>query len=103
MRRMVAFGLIAAIHFVLTVVLVIFTFGAGMARFDTPDGPDWKETVASSLANVLAFPVLPLFDQSFLRFPGLSGYVPFAANSMVWAGAILTLWRWRRRLSGRSR
>lgn len=37
MRRMVAFGLIAAIHFVLTVVLAIFTFGAGMARFDAPD------------------------------------------------------------------
>jgi hypothetical protein len=58
MRRMVAFGLIAASHFVLTIVLVIFTFGAGMARFNTPDGPRSTETVASSVVDVLAFPVL---------------------------------------------
>jgi hypothetical protein len=45
---MVAFGLTAASHFVLTVVLVIVTFASGMARFDTLDGPRWTETVASS-------------------------------------------------------
>jgi hypothetical protein len=57
---------------VLTVVLVIFTFGAGMARFDTLGGPSSTETVASSLANVLAFPILHLLDrQSAVRFPGL--------------------------------
>jgi hypothetical protein len=73
MQRMVAFGLIAAIYFVLTIVLVIFTFGSGMARFDTPDGPHWTETVASSVVDVLAFPVLPLLDRPSLRFPGLWG------------------------------
>ena len=103
MRRMVAFGLIAAIHFVLTVVLVIFTFGSGMARFDTPDGPHWTETVASSVVDVLVFPVLPLIDRPSLRFPGLWGYVPFMVNSVVWSGAIITIWRLRHRLSGRFR
>ena len=103
MRRMVAFGLIAAGHFVLTVFLVIFTFGAGMARFDTLDGHHWTETVASSVVKVLAFPLLLLLDhQSFMRFPRLWGYIPFAANSLIWAGAIVALWRLRRRVPGRS-
>jgi hypothetical protein len=103
MRRMVAFGLIAASHFALTIVLVIFTFGAGMARFDTLDGSHWTETLASSVVDVLVFPVLPLLDRPSLRFPGLSGYVPFIVNSVVWAGAIITIWRLRHRLSGRFR
>ena len=103
MRRMVAFGLIAGIHFVLTLVLVIFTFGAGMARFDMPDRPHWTETVASSVVDVLVFPVLPLLDHPSLRFPGLWGYVPFIVNSVVWAGVISTIWRLRHRLSGRFR
>ena len=103
MRRLLAFGLIAGAHFVLTIMLVIFTFGAGMARFDTPDPPRWTETAASSVVNVLAFPVLPLLDrQSFLRFPRLWGYVPFAANSAIWAWTIVTLWRLRRPVAGRS-
>jgi hypothetical protein len=68
-----------------------------MARFDTLGGPSSTETVASSLANVLAFPILHLLDrQSAVRFPGLWGYVPFAANSVLWAGVIVRLWRLRR-------
>jgi hypothetical protein len=101
MRRMVAFGLIAASHFVLTIVLVIFTFGAGMARFDAADSPRWRETVASSAVDVLAFPVLPLLDRPSLRFPGVWGYVPFVVNSVVWAKAVRTIWRLRHRLSDR--
>jgi hypothetical protein len=101
MRRMVAFGLIAASHFVLIIVLVIFTFGAGVARFDAPDGPRWTETLTSSVVDVLAFPLLPLLGRPSLRFPGLWGYVPFIVNSVVWAGAISTIWRLRHRLSDR--
>ena len=56
MRRMVVFGLIAAIHFVLTVVLVIFTFGAGMALFDSPT-PPLDGNRGSSVVDVLVFPV----------------------------------------------
>lgn len=103
MRRLPAFGVIAVVHFVLTIVLVFVTFGAGMARFDKPDAPHWTETAASSVVNVLAFPVMALLDrQSFLRFPRLWGYVPFAVNSMVWAWAVVTVWGLRRHVPGRS-
>ena len=101
MRSIPIFALIAIGHFVLTIVLVIFTFGAGMSRFDTLDGPDWTETVASTVVNVLAFPILHLLDrQSVLRFPGLWGYVPFAANTLSWTWVIVTFWRLRGRVSG---
>jgi hypothetical protein len=101
MRQIVVFALIAAGHLVLSVALVFCTFGAGMARFDTLDGPNWTERAASPSVAVLAFPVLHLLDrQSDLRFPGLTDYVPTAANSLLWAWVIVALPR--RRVFGRS-
>jgi hypothetical protein len=103
MRQIVLIAFIAVGHFFLSVVLVLFTFGAGMARFDTLDGPDWTERAAFLAIDVPAFPVLHLLDrQSVVRFPGLWGCVPFAANSLLSAGAIVRVWRLLRRVSGQS-
>jgi len=92
MGRPLLFGLLTAAHLVLTVGLLLFVFGAGMSRFDSGGQPGWFEAACGRLLSVLGFPVLTLADGLGLRAPGWWGYVPFVANSAVWAaGALLVL------------
>jgi hypothetical protein len=90
MRRPLLFGLLTAAHLAATVSLLLFVFGAGMARFDTGDQPGWFEAACGQLLNLLMFPLSMLLDRSMgQRFPGLWGYVPFVGNSALWAAAVL--------------
>ena len=97
MRDVTLFAVVTATHLVASVGLVIYTFTAGMARFDSGATAGWAETVAGWLSSVLSFPLVTLLQQvPLLRLPGLVGYVPFAANAALW-GAAVVAWRRRRR------
>jgi len=86
---------------VLTVIVTVFVFGAGMSRFDTGDPAPPGVQVASALAGALAYPLVPLVVQLPLTmqpsgFPG--EHLVFLANGLVWAAGILALRRlWFRR------
>ena len=60
-----------------------------MSRFDTGGQAGWLEAVGGRLLSVLGFPMLTLVEGMGLRVPGLWGYVPFVANSALWAAAAL--------------
>ena len=90
MRHTRFFCLLTAVHLAATVGLLLFVFGAGMSRFDTGGEASWFEALCGRALSVLGFPLLTLVDNRMgQRFPGLWGYVPFAANSALWAAAIL--------------
>jgi hypothetical protein len=91
MGRPRLFGLLTAAHLVVTVGLLLFVFGAGMSRFDSGGQPGWFEAACGLLLSVLGFPMLTLVDGMGLRVPGLWGYVPFVANSALWAAAALVV------------
>ena len=92
MRRPLLFGLLTAAHLALTVSLLLYVFGSGMARFDTGGQPGWFEAACGRLLTGLGFPLLTLMeDKVGQSFPGLWGYVPFVANSALWAAATLGL------------
>ena len=92
MRRPLFFGLLTAAHLALTISLLLYVFGSGMARFDTGGQPGWFETACGWLLTALAFPVLTLIKGNVgLSFPGRWGYVPFVANGALWAAAALGL------------
>jgi hypothetical protein len=97
LRTWILFALITSAHLIATVGLLIYVFGAGMTRFDTLSERTWMETAAALLLNVLAFPLLTWLGRWPLRLRGLWGYAPFAANSAVWALAILAVFRAGRR------
>ncbi|MCA1562966.1 MAG: hypothetical protein LC804_22795 [Acidobacteria bacterium] len=95
---MILFVLVASAHLIATVGLLVYTFGAGMARFDIPAERPWIEAAAAVLLNVLAFPLLPWLSRlPALRLPGLWGYLPLVANSALWALVILVVFRMGRR------
>jgi hypothetical protein len=62
MRRPLLFVLLTAAHLALTVALLLFVFGGGMARFDTGGQPGWFEAACGRLLSVLAFPLLTLVE-----------------------------------------
>jgi hypothetical protein len=97
MRHARLFCLLTAVHLAVTISLLLFVFGAGMSRFDTGGEASWFEALCGRALNVLGFPLLTLVDNRMgQRFPGLWGYVPFAANSALWAAATLggvRIWR----------
>jgi hypothetical protein len=102
MRRTALFTLLGAVHFAATVGLLLFVFGAGMSRFDTGAEPGWLEAACRHLLSALGFPVLTLLGgRTSVRFPGLWGYVPFVANSVLWSVALLSVAESVRRLRTR--
>jgi hypothetical protein len=99
-RALVVAG-VAIAHALLTVALVVYVFGAGMARFDTGGEPSFVERVASTAAGVLGF---PLVTAAVALFPGPRwphgfpyDHLLFLANGLVWALGIVALWDLARR------
>jgi hypothetical protein len=97
MRDITLFAVVTATHLVASVGLMIYTFTAGMARFDSGTPAGAAETIAGWLSAVLSFPLVALLRQlPLLRPAGLLGYTPFAANAALWGMAVVA-WRRRRR------
>ena len=95
MRRALLFTSITAVHCLITILLLAYTFGAGMSRFDTGVPASARERIAATLLEVCGFPLLTVLfgmtPQSW--FSGLFGYLPFLANSALWAYVILAVRR----------
>ena len=93
-RELLLFGVVAILHFVVTIGLVLHVFGSGMARFDTGDPPRLTEQIADWALIVLGAPVLTVLDAvPGSWFPRLWGYLPFAANALIWGGAAVAVSR----------
>src|SRR5687767_14704904 len=103
MRDAILFASVTGVHFLCSVTLLLYVFGADMARFDSGLPGSAAETVAGWVLAVLSFPVLILLERlSAVRFPGLWGYIPFAVNASVWGlAAVLARRRLRVRASRR--
>jgi hypothetical protein len=104
MRDVILFACVTGIHFGSTVGLVVYVFGAGMARFDSgvPGGPG--ETLARWLLTALSIPLLTVLARlPLLSFSGLWGYIPFLANASLWGLAVVAARRRLRVLASRRR
>ena len=89
MMKLLTVMLITVIHFITAFGLSMYTFSAGMSRFDTNREAATIEVLAKAISAVLLCPVfLPM--ASFMGkagarlFPGMLGYIPMFANSLVW-------------------
>jgi hypothetical protein len=101
MRTVTTLGVFTFCHLAATVSLQALTFASGMARFDSgqPAGP--IERGASAVLSLLSFPLLRRLIRGRSPVPwysdGALGYIAFALNSLLWAGAILgCVWLYRR-------
>ena len=89
MKKLFIILILAACHFVLSLVALFVTFGISMSRFDTGDPPSASETVIEWVADVLHFPLVPLAEASPVRFSSTwAEYMPFILNSLLWGAVI---------------
>jgi hypothetical protein len=103
MRDVILFAFVAGLHFLTSVCLLVYSFGAGMARFDSGAPAGLAETLAGWLLALLSVPLLTVLERlSELQFPGLLGYIPFAVNASLWGIAVVAARRcWRNQPSRR--
>ena len=94
------------VHATLSVGVFLMCFSQSMARLDTGESAKVFEHLACGVAAVLLSPIGTLIVRwkfASTLFPGLLGYLPVLANSLLWAvaGRVLILgWRRRHKSSG---
>ena len=77
-----------AVHSLVSVWLSVVAFGQGMARLDTGAEPTFVERAVDFLSDLVLSPLFTLATKSTVigaALPGLLGYVPVLANSVLWA------------------
>jgi len=82
-----------AVHGALSAWLLVLAFSQGMDRFESGKPPTFAERAIEMLSDLLLSPVFKLTVKSRLLsglLPGLLGWLPVLANSVVWA--FLTWW-----------
>src|SRR5687768_5721589 len=78
------------IHATSSVGAFLACFSQSMGRFDTGGPATAFENVACTTAAVLLSPIATLmvrWEFAPIFFPGLLGYIPVLANSLLWAVA----------------
>lgn len=92
MKRFVAILGLAALHFVVTLSLLVVSLGLGFARFDaeTWTPPSVGERVVDALAEALMFPAYQLHELLPGPWAGLLEFPLLLANSLLW-GAVFYL------------
>jgi len=83
----------AVLHCITSLWLFFLDFGRALSHIDSPRTPTLGERVVSGPSTLLLSPIVPLAASSkqiSSLFPGLLGYVPWVANSVLWA--FLTWW-----------
>lgn len=87
-RSAVVLGL-AVLHFCLMLSAFVVSFGLVLARFDSGAPPAAGEWLLNAAIGVLSFPVVYLaLQHSPAWLEGPVEYLPFALNSLLWAGAL---------------
>jgi hypothetical protein len=103
-RAVILFACVTAIHLVSTIGLMLYVFGAGMARFDSGVPRGWTETLAGWLLTALSVPLLTVLARlPILGGSGLWGYISFLANASLWGLAVVAARRRLRALASRRR
>ena len=85
-RGRTTFLVVFPVHLAVTVFCLVRSFGLSMSRFDSGQPATRSEKLLTFASETLSFPLGHLakgIDPEFL--PGLVGWLPFIANSALWA------------------
>ena len=94
LRAVTLFLAVTALHLLLSIALIVYIFGTGMARFDTGVPAGALEQFASGMFAILRLPLLSLLERMpGARSSGLRSYLPFLGNAACW-GAVVVAIRW---------
>ena len=89
MKKFAIMGLIALIHFAVSVAIIAISMSAAPALNPTQMNVGFRVLVA--VIRILHFPIISLSWYSRQWFPGSWIYVPMLINSFIWAAGIYAL------------
>ena len=88
--------LFASIHFLLHLILFMYSFSSSMRQFDSDEAATFIEKICQFSASILQFPIVTTFLA--IRPPGplppVLQHAPFILNSGLWG---VVLWLFLRR------
>lgn len=89
---------IAAVHFVVSLALLMLSFSDSMARFDTGEPRSMMGSVIYYTSELLAFPIVKFVEHTGLQFHStIAQYIPFLVNSLIWGWFVVFILRRLRR------
>ena len=89
---------IAAVHFVVSLALLMLSFSDSMARFDTGEPRSVMGSVIYYMSELLAFSIVKIVEHTGLQFHStITQYIPFMVNSLVWGWFVVFILRRLRR------
>lgn len=96
-KKIIFVGTITIAHALVSVGIMVFTFGKQMGRFDSLEPASLSERMLRALSEILFLPLFSVVVRvPFLSkfFAGLLGYVPILLNSLIWGISIWYLYSW---------
>jgi hypothetical protein len=91
-------GIFALGYFLVSLVLLVFLIGMGMAEFDSPDPPSLVLRLAGVAMLVELLPLVTPVLLLHIHLPIVAQWLVFFGNSLLWGwGAWYLLGRFRRR------
>jgi hypothetical protein len=103
MKKFAIIGLIAVIHFGLSILIIAISISVATGMNPVPALPTLGVQILVGATRILHFPVIALSLYSRQWFPGNWIYVPMLTNSLVWAAAIYLLFILSKAISARKR
>ena len=95
MSRLRLLSISALVHMVVTIVCIVHSYAAGVARFDDPALPEgFLEQVTAAAARVLALPVRLVWGRwASENLPDAAEWLAMALNSILWGAAVAAIAR----------
>jgi hypothetical protein len=102
-KKIVVIGLIALIHFGLSVLIVAISMSLLTAVDSVPAEPTVGVRILVAATRMLYFPIVSLSWYPRPWFPGNWIYVPIIVNSFIWAVGIYALYLLGKKISANKR
>jgi hypothetical protein len=91
MKKFATIGIIAAIHFGTSVLIMAISLSVATGMHPVPASPTLGLQILVGATRILHFPIISLSLYSRHWFPGNWIYVPMLVNSFLWAVGLYLL------------
>ena len=98
MKKFAVIGLIALMHFGLSILIVAASMSVATTKSPVPAEPTIGLRILVEATRIIYFPIISLSLYSRQWFPGSWIYVPMLVNSFIWAVGIFLLFMLGRKI-----
>jgi hypothetical protein len=91
LKRALTILAIAALHFIVTILLFGIVYTRGMQAFDTGASTTLFDSIVGHIAQALLFPFIPLAERIHVQSGSPAEWALFLGNSFLWATVLYSI------------